>query len=136
MRAEAALRRLGVTPARRRVEGLRDDGAIEPALRRRARARRGDNRECPVGHDHAELSEQRAAISHRLVDRVHPIAREKVHPAAVGLELLARLRPELKQSGAGASGLGVPLVEGWGATNGKVDRLGRSVPKQEEEHIA
>ena len=36
------------------------------------------------------------------------IAREKVHRAAVALEWLARLRPELTQSGPGAPGLGIP----------------------------
>ena len=43
-----------------------------------------------------------------LVDEACAIAREKVHRAAVALEWLARLRPELTQSGHGASGLGIP----------------------------
>ena len=36
------------------------------------------------------------------------IAREKVHRAAVALEWLSRLNPDLVQSGPGAAGLGVP----------------------------
>ena len=36
------------------------------------------------------------------------IAREKVHRAAVALEWLRRLAPQLVQSGPGAPGLGVP----------------------------
>jgi hypothetical protein len=45
-----------------------------------------------------------------LVNEACAIAREKVHRAAVALEWLARLRPELIQSGRGASGLGIPKV--------------------------
>ena len=45
-----------------------------------------------------------------LVNDACAIAREKVHRAAVALEWLARLRPELTQSGPGASGLGIPKV--------------------------
>jgi hypothetical protein len=45
-----------------------------------------------------------------LVNEACAIAREKVHRAAVALEWLARLRPELIQSGHGASGLGIPNV--------------------------
>jgi len=72
-----------------------------------------------------------------LVDEACAIAREKVHRAAVGLEWLARLRPELTQSGPGAPGLRVPAAGGRGATNGKADRRGRWASKQEEEeHIA
>jgi Peptidase family U32 len=43
-----------------------------------------------------------------LVDEACAIAREKVHRAAVALEWLARLGPELVQSGTGAPDLGVP----------------------------
>lgn len=39
------------------------------------------------------------------------IAREKVRRAAVALEWLARLAPELEQSGAGAPGLGIPVFD-------------------------
>ena len=42
------------------------------------------------------------------VDEACAIAREKVHRAAVALEWLARLRPELIQSAPGAPGLGMP----------------------------
>jgi hypothetical protein len=45
-----------------------------------------------------------------LVNEACAIAREKVHRAAVALEWLARLRPELIQSSPGASGLGIPKV--------------------------
>ena len=45
-----------------------------------------------------------------LVNEACAIAREKVHRAAVALEGLARLRPELIQSGSGAPGLGIPKV--------------------------
>jgi hypothetical protein len=45
-----------------------------------------------------------------LMNEACAIAREKVHRAAVALEWLARLRPELIQSGHGASGLGIPKV--------------------------
>jgi hypothetical protein len=45
-----------------------------------------------------------------LVDEARAIAREKVHRAAVALEWLGRLAPELRQSAAGAPGLGVPRV--------------------------
>jgi hypothetical protein len=44
---------------------------------------------------------------HLLVDAC-AIAREKVHRAAVGLEWLRRLNPDLVQSAPGAAGLGVP----------------------------
>ena len=43
-----------------------------------------------------------------LVEEAGAIAREKVHRAAVALEWLARLSPELVQSKPGAPGLGVP----------------------------
>jgi hypothetical protein len=43
-----------------------------------------------------------------LVDEACAIAREKVHRAAAALEWLARLSPELVQSGPRALGLGVP----------------------------
>jgi hypothetical protein len=64
------------------------------------------------------------------------IAREKVHRAAVGLEWLTRLRPELVQSGPGAPGLGVPALAEWGSIEGVTGGHGRSVLKPEEEHIA
>jgi hypothetical protein len=71
-----------------------------------------------------------------LVDEACAIAREKVHRAAVGLEWLRRLRPELEQSGPGAAGLGVPVAAAAGTANGKPDRLEHSVLQQEEDHIA
>jgi hypothetical protein len=43
-----------------------------------------------------------------LVEEACAIAREKIHRAAVALEWLARLRPELVQSQPGAPGLGIP----------------------------
>jgi hypothetical protein len=43
-----------------------------------------------------------------LLQEACAIAREKVHRAATALEWLARLHPELTQSGPGAAGLGVP----------------------------
>jgi hypothetical protein len=43
-----------------------------------------------------------------LVEEACAIAREKVHRAAVSLEWLRRLSPQLVQSGPGAPGLGVP----------------------------
>ena len=46
-----------------------------------------------------------------VVDDACAIAREKVHRAAVALEWLARLRPELTQSGPNAPGLGIPAAE-------------------------
>jgi hypothetical protein len=46
-----------------------------------------------------------------LVDEACVIAREKVRRAAVALEWLARLAPDLVQSGPGAEGLGVPVIE-------------------------
>jgi hypothetical protein len=49
-----------------------------------------------------------------LVEAACDIAREKVRRAAVALEWLARLAPDLTQSGPGAEGLGVP-VPGSGA---------------------
>ncbi len=54
------------------------------------------------------------AGAHVLED-ARAIAREKVHRAAVGLEWLARLRPELTQSSAGAPGLGIPVPAGRAA---------------------
>jgi hypothetical protein len=45
-----------------------------------------------------------------LVEEACLIAREKVRRAAVALEWLARLAPDLVQSGPGAEGLGVPLA--------------------------
>jgi hypothetical protein len=47
-----------------------------------------------------------------LVEEASVIAREKVRRAAVALEWLARLAPDLVQSGPGAEGLGVPVVDG------------------------
>jgi hypothetical protein len=43
------------------------------------------------------------------------IAREKVRRAAVALEWMARLAPDLVQSGAGAEGLGIPAAGGVAA---------------------
>jgi hypothetical protein len=45
-----------------------------------------------------------------LVEEACVIAREKVRRAAVALEWLARLAPDLVQSGPGAEGLGVPVA--------------------------
>jgi hypothetical protein len=45
-----------------------------------------------------------------LADEAAAIAREKVRRAAVALEWLARLAPELVQSEPGAEGLGIPAV--------------------------
>ncbi len=71
-----------------------------------------------------------------LVDEACAIAREKVHRAAVALEWLARLRPELTQSAPGAPGLGIPACPAPGASNGATAEFGHAVLKQEEEHIA
>jgi len=46
-----------------------------------------------------------------LVEEACAIATEKVHRAAVALEWLQRLGPELVQSGPGAAGLGIPEVD-------------------------
>ena len=46
-----------------------------------------------------------------LADEVRAIAREKLPRAAIALEWLARLRPELTQSLPGAPGSGVPAME-------------------------
>jgi Peptidase family U32 len=70
-----------------------------------------------------------------LVDAACAIAREKVHRAAVALEWLARLRPDLTQSGPGAPGLGVPVAWAHRQESDPI-RLGHLVPNQEEEHIA
>ncbi len=49
-----------------------------------------------------------------LVAEASAIAREKVHRAAVALEWVQRLAPELVQSKPGATGLGVPTsTSGW-----------------------
>ncbi len=49
-----------------------------------------------------------------LVEEASTIAREKVHRAAVALEWVQRLAPELVQSKPGAAGLGVPTSRsGW-----------------------
>ncbi len=85
-----------------------------------------------------------------LVEQACLIAREKVHRAAVALEWLSRLRPELTQSGPGAPGLGVPglgspevALPGLGAPaatdpgqKSDARRLEQLVSNQEEEHIA
>ena len=71
-----------------------------------------------------------------LVGEACAIAQEKVHRAAVALEWLMRLHPELRQSGPGAPGLGVPVVGGWSSDDRGSATFGQSVPKQEEEHIA
>jgi hypothetical protein len=59
------------------------------------------------------------------------IAREKVHRAAVALEWLRRLGPELVQSARGAEGLGVPKVGGLpvgiGGRNRQVDLATKEV---------
>jgi hypothetical protein len=67
-----------------------------------------------------------------VLDDACAIAREKVHRAAVGLEWLQRLRPELVQSGPGAAGLGLP--EAREPADAGVRRY--SEAKREEEHIA
>jgi hypothetical protein len=46
-----------------------------------------------------------------LVEEACAIAREKVRRAAVALEWLRRLRPDLVQSGPAAPGLGVPVIQ-------------------------
>ncbi len=71
-----------------------------------------------------------------VVEEACAIAREKVHRAAVGLEWLARLRPELTQSGPNAPGLGIPAAGEWETMNLMPDGFGQSVLQQEEEHIA
>jgi hypothetical protein len=71
------------------------------------------------------------AGAHVLADAC-AIAREKVHRAAVGLEWVQRLRPELVQSGPGAAGLGLPEAPEPADTG--VRRY--SAAKREEEHIA
>jgi hypothetical protein len=70
-----------------------------------------------------------------LVEEACAIAREKVHRAAVALEWLTRLRPDLTQSGPGAPGLGIPA--GWDQEQERdVRRFEHLVSKQEEEHLA
>lgn len=64
------------------------------------------------------------------------IAREKVHRAAIGLEWLARLRPELTQSAPGAPGLGLPARVAAPGRNGRDAEHSRPTRKREEEHIA
>jgi hypothetical protein len=53
-----------------------------------------------------------------LVEEACVIAREKVRRAAVALEWLARLAPDLVQSGPGAEGLGVPVTDHRNRFNG------------------
>lgn len=65
------------------------------------------------------------------LDEACAIAREKVHRAAVALEWLSRLRPDLSQSRPAAAGLGIPRHPA-GAGASRAERQERSTVTKEE----